>query len=31
MGMVRTVALWSVELGWRGQKDWEEEFEKLWY
>ena len=26
-GMVRTVALWGAELGWRGQKGWKREFE----
>ena len=25
------VALWGAELGWRGQRDWEEKFEKLQY
>jgi len=30
-GMIRAVALWGAELGWRGQKDWEEEMEKLQY
>ena len=29
--MIRAVALWGAELGWRGQRDWEEEFEKLQY
>ena len=29
--MIRAVALWGAELGWRGQKDWEENFEKLQY
>ena len=28
-GMIRAVALWAAELGWRGQQDWEEEMEKL--
>lgn len=27
--MVKAVALWGAELGWRGQRDWEEKFEKL--
>ena len=31
MGMVRTVALWGAELGWRGQKEWKREFERLQY
>ena len=26
-GIVRTVALWGAELGWRGQKGWKREFE----
>ena len=30
-GMLRAVALWGAELGWRGQRNWEEEFEKLQY
>ena len=30
-GMIRAVALWGSELGWRGQRDWEEEFERLQY
>ena len=30
-GMIRTVATWGVELGWRGQKRWEEELERLQY
>ena len=25
------MALWGAEIGWRGQRDWEEEFEKLQY
>ena len=29
--MVRTVALWGAELGWRGQKEWKREFERLQY
>ena len=28
-GMARTVALWGAELGWRGQKEWKREFERL--
>ena len=31
MGMVRVVALWGAELGWRGQKDWKRELERLQY
>ena len=31
MGMIRVVALWGSELGWRGQKEWEEEMNKLQY
>lgn len=27
--MIRAVALWGMELAWRGQRDWEEEFEKF--
>ena len=30
-GMVRTVAVWGAELGWRGQKEWKREFERLQY
>ena len=30
-GMVRTVELWGAELGWRGQKEWKREFERLQY
>ena len=30
-GMIRTVATWRAELGWRGQKRWEEELERLQY
>ena len=30
-GMFRTVATWGAELGWRGQKRWEEELERLQY
>ena len=30
-GMIRAEALWGVELGWRGQREWEEEFDKLQY
>ena len=31
MGMIRAVVLWEGELGWRVQRDWKEEFEKLQY
>ena len=27
--MIRTVALWGVELGWKGQQDWKWEMERL--
>jgi len=30
-GMIRAIALWGSELGWRGQRDWEKEFEHLQY
>ena len=30
-GMIRTVATWGAELGWRGQKRWAEELERLQY
>ena len=30
-GMIRAVALWGAEIGWRGQKAWRREFEKLQY
>ena len=30
-GMIRVVALWGAELGWKGQKAWVKEFEKLQY
>jgi len=30
-GMIRVIALWGSELGWRGQRDWEKEFEHLHY
>ena len=29
--MIRTVATWEAELGWRGQKRWAEELERLQY
>ena len=29
--MIKAVALWGAELGWKRQRDWEEEFEKLQY
>ena len=31
IGIVRAIALWSAELGWCGQRDWEREFEQLQY
>ena len=30
-GMIRTVATWGAELGWRGQRGWAEELERLQY
>jgi len=30
-GMIRAVALWWLELGWRGQRDWEKKFKQLQY
>ena len=30
-GMVRTIALWGAEIGWRGQREWETQFERLQY
>ena len=30
-GMIRVVALWGAELGWKGQKAWLKEFERLQY
>ena len=30
-GMIRMVATWGAELGWRGQKRWAEELERLQY
>jgi len=30
-GMIRAIALWGSELGWRGQRDWGKEFEHLQY
>ena len=30
-GMIRELALWGAEFGWRGQRHWEKEFEKLQY
>ena len=30
-GLIRTVATWGVELGWRGQKRWVEELVRLQY
>ena len=29
--MIRTMATWGAELGWRGQKRWAEELERLQY
>ena len=29
--MIRTVALWGAELGWKGQKDWKRGMERLQY
>ena len=29
--MIRTVALWGAEIGWRGQRDFEKELQKLQY
>ena len=29
MGMIRAVASWGVEIGWRGQKEWRLRIEKL--
>src|SRR5258706_13075130 len=30
-GMVRTVALWGADIGWKGQRDWKREMERLQY
>ena len=30
-GMIRSVASWGIEVGWRGQKEWRVEMEKLQY
>ena len=30
-GMIRTIATWGAELGWRGQHDWKEAMAKLQY
>ena len=30
-GMIRSVATWVEELGWRGQKKWEQELNRLQY
>ena len=30
-GMIRSIATWGAELGWRGQKAWEKEFCRLQY
>ena len=29
--MIRSIATWGAELGWRGQKAWEKEFSRLQY
>ena len=29
--MVRVIALWGAELGWRGQKEWRKQFERVQY
>jgi len=31
MRMIRAIPLWGSELGWRGQRGWEKEFEQLQY
>ena len=28
-GMVRSIATWGVELGWRGQKAWEKRIQSI--
>ena len=30
-GMIRPIATWGAELGWRGQKAWEKDFSRLQY
>ena len=30
-GMIRSIATWGAELGWRGQKAWERQFSQLQY
>ena len=30
-GMIRSIAMWRAELGWRGQKNWEKKFSRLQY
>ena len=30
-GMIRSIATWGAELGWRGQKNWEKDFSRLQY
>ena len=30
-GIIRSVATWGVEVGWRGQREWREEMESLQY
>ena len=29
--MIRPIAMWGAELGWRGQENWEKEFSRLQY
>ena len=29
--MIRSIATWGAELGWKGQKNWEKEFSRLQY
>ena len=31
LGMIRSIATWGAELGWRGQKVWEKEFARVQY
>ena len=31
MGMIRSVASWGIDVGWRGQREWTVEMEKLQY
>ena len=30
-GMIRSIATWGAELGWRGQQAWKKEFSRLQY